>query len=253
MCNLVILGTGTLSRHLYRAFSQAKGVNLIQLVGRNQGALREFPGDVPKTDDFNAIMEADIYLIAVKDDAIGEVSKVLSDRSGLVVHCSGTVEMEALETPNRGVFYPLQTFSRDREVDFGELPICVEAEHAHSLEFLKSLAATLSNKVHEIDSQKRKKLHLAAVFVNNFTNYLYGVGEQLCVSQGLSFDLLKPLILETALKVQHISPERAQTGPARRGDQGTIQRHLELLADPRHKGLYALLSESIKNEYGEKL
>src|SRR5690606_10316853 len=217
MCKLVILGTGTLSWHLYRAFSRAKGVNLIQLVGRNKGALGEFPGDVPKTDDFNAIMEADIYLIAVKDDAIGEVSRALSDRNGLVVHSSGTVELEALETPNRGVFYPLQTFSREREVDFVQIPICIEAERAESLELLKSLAATLTKEVHEMDSRKRKKLQLAAVIVNNFTNYLYGVGHEICVSQGLSFDLLKPLILETALKVQDIPPEQAQTGPARRG------------------------------------
>ena len=253
MCKLVILGTGTLSWHLYRAFSHAKGVELIQLVGRNKGALAEFPGDVPKTDDFNAIAEADIYLIAVKDDAIAEVSKALSDRKGLVVHSSGTVDMEALEAPNRGVFYPLQTFSREREVEFEKIPICIEAERAESMELLRSMASALTKEVHEMDSRKRKKLHLAAVIVNNFTNYLYGIGYEICESQGLSFELLKPLILETALKIQHITPEQAQTGPARRGDEGTIYRHIQTLHDPRIIGLYGLLSSAIKNEYEEKL
>ncbi len=253
MMDIVILGTGNLAHHLFDAFMTAKEVSIIQVVGRSQQGLEYFKRYVDVTCDYNAITEADIYIIAVKDDSIGQVSQHLSSLQGLVVHTSGAKDMDAIVSYDKGVFYPLQTFTQGRPVDFKEIPICVEAENQESLKQLKKLASTISQHVQEINSDQRKKLHLAAVFANNFTNYLYGVGENLCVSEGLSFDMLKPLIRETAEKVQSLTPFLAQTGPAKRGDQKSMQAHLDLLTKEDHKKLYIQLSESIQKVYEKEL
>ncbi|WP_067036813.1 Rossmann-like and DUF2520 domain-containing protein [Allomuricauda sp. CP2A] len=253
MLSIVILGTGNIAKHLAGALSKAEAVTLAQVVGRNQEQLHWFSSLAPTTNDFNAIVDADVYLIAVKDDAIVEVSEYLSDKKGIVAHTSGATEMDSLPMENRGVFYPLQSFTEGRPLDFKSIPFCIEAHWEGSAKTLKLLARHLSDSVYDIDSHQRKKLHLAAMFVNNFSNYLYGVGEKICVEEGLTFDLLKPLILETAEKVQTISPKEAQTGPARRGDEKTMQAHLALLEDEKHIELYKLFSEAIKKVYEEKL
>lgn len=253
MLKIVILGTGNLAKHLYSAFSKPNHVKIVQVVGRNREALGLFSAHVSTSNDFNAIVDADLYLIAVKDDAITEVSGHLLDKEGLVAHTSGAIGLNAIQPKNKGVFYPLQTFTKGKTVDFRSIPICIEAQQKKSLETLKKLAGSISKNVHHIDSEQRKKLHLAAVFVNNFTNYLYGVGEELCLEEGLSFDLLKPLIMETAEKVQNISPKDAQTGPARRNDVKSMESHLELLNKKEHITLYKLLSQAIKRAHEKKL
>ncbi|SDQ80335.1 Rossmann-like and DUF2520 domain-containing protein [Flagellimonas zhangzhouensis] len=253
MLNVVILGTGNLAKHVFGAFSKSGKVQVVQLVGRNQESLKDFATQTTTSDDFYSILDADVYVIAVKDDAIAEVSSYLKDKKGIVVHTSGVVEMSAIEPENRGVFYPLQTFTKGKAVDFSTIPICIEADAPQSLETLRILAETISEKVHEIDSEQRKKLHLAAVFVNNFTNYLYGVGEEICLEEGLPFDLLQPLIMETAEKVQTLSPKEAQTGPARRNDEKSMASHLELLKNEKHIAIYKLLSEAIKQAYEKEL
>ncbi len=253
MLSVVILGTGNLAMHLFRAFSRSSGVRVVQVVGRNPESLYWFSGLVSTTTDFTIIEDADVYLIAVKDDATAEVSHHLHGKKGVVAHTSGTVEMDALIPENRGVFYPLQTFTKGKDIDFEKVPICIEAKEEQSLIILRSLAHTLSQNVHEVHSEQRKKLHLAAVFVNNFTNYLYAVGEEICIKEGLPFDLLKPLILETAEKIQSMSPKEAQTGPARRNDQKSMQDHLKLLDNEKHIALYKLMSEAIKQAYEKKL
>lgn len=253
MLNVVILGTGNLSRHLFEAFSKAKGVDVIQVVGRNLNDLAWFSHHSAVSNDFTEIFDADVYLIAVKDDAISEVSEFLADKKGIVAHTSGAMTMNAIQAPKRGVFYPLQTFSKGRSVDFKTIPICIEASDTTSLNKLTQLGRCISENGQEIDSVQREKLHLAAVFVNNFTNYLYGVGESLCLENDVSFDLLKPLILETAQKVQSMSPKIAQTGPARRNDGKSMQKHLDLLTDEQKKTIYTLLSNAIKETYEKEL
>lgn len=253
MLKIVILGTGNLAKHLYSAFSKAGHVKIVQVVGRNREALGLFPAHVSTSNDFNAIADADLYLIAVKDDAITEVSGHLLDKEGLVAHTSGAMGLDAIQPKNKGVFYPLQTFTKGKTVDYRSIPICIEAAQKGSIGTLRTLAGSISENVHFIDSEKRKKLHLAAVFVNNFTNYLYGVGEELCLEEGISFDLLKPLIMETAEKVQNISPIDAQTGPARRNDVKSMEGHLELLNKKEHMTLYKLLSQAIKRAHEKKL
>lgn len=253
MLKIVIFGTGNLAKHLYTAFLKADGVDVVQVVGRNVKELQQFSEYSTISNDFNAIIDADVYLIAVKDDAISEVSQYLMDTNGIVAHTSGAIGLNAIKATNKGVFYPLQTFTKDKAVDFSTVPFCVEANDEKSLKTLKTLATSISKNVYQIDSEQRKKLHLAAVFVNNFTNYLYSVGEELCLEEGLSFDLLKPLIMETASKIQTMSPQDAQTGPARRNDIKSMKGHQELLNKKEHITLYKLLSQAIIQAHEEEL
>ncbi|WP_108244181.1 Rossmann-like and DUF2520 domain-containing protein [Muricauda brasiliensis] len=253
MLKIVILGTGNLAKQLYTTFSKADSVDVVQVVGRNMKELQQFSEYSTISNDFGAITDADVYVIAVKDDAISEVSQYLMDTNRIVAHTSGAIGLNAIKATNKGVFYPLQTFTKDKAVDFSTVPFCVEANDEKSLKTLKTLATSISENVYQIDSEQRKKLHLAAVFVNNFTNYLYSVGEELCLEEGLSFDLLKPLIMETASKIQTMSPKEAQTGPARRNDIKSMESHLMLLDKEEHITLYKLLSQAIKQAHEKEL
>ena len=254
MISIVILGTGNLGKHLFDAFTAQNGVEIIQVYGRSQNTLSYFKNQINTTSDLSNIKEADVYLIAISDDAISEVSKFLLGKKGLMVHTSGSIPMNALPNKHRsGVFYPLQTFSANRKVNFKEIPICIEAENKEDYDLLYELASAISDKVIQIDTDQRKVLHLAAVFANNFTNHIYHTAQEICIQNDVPFELLLPLIKETAAKIQDLSPLDAQTGPARRNDTGTLEKHLVQLENKKHNKIYALLSESIRKTYGKKL
>ena len=161
--------------------------------------------------------------------------------------------MDAIKSKNRGVFYPLQTFTKGRVLGFRDIPICIEARTNTGLEQLKQLAQSISRSILIVDSGKRKKIHLAAVFCNNFSNHLFHIGKTICESENLPFDLLKPLLLETVEKLGTLSPFEAQTGPARRNDITSIKKHEELLAKNAYQKIYAIMSESIQKTYEKKL
>jgi len=151
------------------------------------------------------------------------------------------------------VFYPLQTFSKAAEVDFTQVPICIEAlNNKADLPILKKLAKAIGSESHKVNSDQRAALHLAAVFVNNFTNQIYRLAHEITESQGAEFDILKPLIKETARKLDDLSPYMAQTGPAIRNDKKTIKKHLKLLKNKHHKNIYELLTSSIQHTHGRK-
>lgn len=253
MIHIVILGTGNMATQLLNAFSQSEKVRVIQVVGRNVNALKKISNSTTISHNFARIAEADVYIIAVKDSAIYEVSTYLSHKKGIVVHTSGAMNMDELAAENRGVFYPLQTFTTGKQVDFASIPICIEARNSNSLTILQQIAGELSKKVYKINSEQRKNIHLAAVFINNFSNYLYYIGETLCKENSVPFELLHPLILETAQKVQSLSPREAQTGPARRGDKKSIQEHLSLLHKPVHTEIYKTFTQAIQQIYEEEL
>ncbi|WP_190808517.1 Rossmann-like and DUF2520 domain-containing protein [Flagellimonas sp. S3867] len=253
MYSVILLGTGNLAQHLFDAFISAPNVKIEQVYGRNAEKLKRFQPQVATCSIPSEIKDADVYIIAVKDDAIVQVAEHLSSKKGIVVHTSGAKEMDCIPIPNRGVFYPLQTFTEGKPLDFKDIPVCLEVKQDSSLQLLQALAQEVSGRVYQIDSEQRKKLHLAAVFVNNFTNHLYHIGEDICQKEGLSFSLLQPLIQETAKKILEISPIEAQTGPARRGDDQSIKSHLSLLKNQKHVELYTLFSEAIKKVYEEKL
>ncbi len=246
MISITIIGTGVVAKHLCEAFALSDSILLKQVIGRNKKELVHFKNYTKIFSDFNRIKDSDIYIIAISDDAIRTISEQLTNISGLIVHTSGSISIHALpKEGRRGVFYPLQTFSDGRKIDFNTVPICIEAEEENDLELLKKLANSISKSVFEISSDQRKSLHLAAVFVNNFTNHLYAIGQDICQENELPFDLLKPLLLETAKKIGDVSPIDAQTGPARRKDEKTIAYHLGQLKNEKRKEIYKLFTESI--------
>lgn len=252
MKSIVLLGTGNVATNLFLALKKSQEFKIIQVFNHNETSLERF-SSVPTTSKYNEILPADIYLISVKDDEILNVSALLNPGGALVVHTAGGIPMDILKSHDRcGVLYPLQTFSKIRPVEFDNIPICIEAADENDLQLLKELAAHLSGSVFEISSDQRKSLHLAAVFVNNFVNYLYSEGEQICRDNNIPFEILLPLIKETAHKVSIMSPRDAQTGPAIRNDRRVIEAHLEQL-NPHQKKIYSLLTQSIQNLHGKEL
>lgn len=251
MITVSIIGAGNVATHLFKAFSKTKTVSVKQWNSRDLNKISSFKNKVEIVADLNGLAEADIYIIAVSDDAISSVSEALPFKDRLVVHTSGSVGIYDLDKKNRrAVFYPLQTFSKEAKVDFKQVPICIETIGKKDYPQLKSLAEALGSPHYRVNSDQRKTLHLAAVFVNNFTNQLYRVAHEITESEGVEFDILKPLILETAKKVQTMSPYMAQTGPAKRNDKKTIQRHLKQLKNEQHKAIYNLLTNTIKKTHG---
>lgn len=254
MIKVVLLGFGNVNSHLLNALHKNSEVAAIQVFNRNFIQLPSPFETIPVTDDVSKISDADVYIIGIPDDAIAGFSESLPFQNKLVVHTSGGVAMDVLSPKNRrGVFYPLQTFSKERAVDFKAIPICIEAENREDLELLRRVAETISENVVEISSEKRAKLHLAAVFVNNFVNHLYEIGSVILKEEALPFPLLRPLIAETASKMETLSPEAAQTGPAKRNDSKTIEKHLHLLANSPYSKIYELFTAQLKQKYGKEL
>lgn len=254
MISVIIVGTGNVAQNLFPAFEKSPEVNMQLIIGRNQRHLSFAENKVAIHTDFNHIPIADVYILAVSDDAIALVANKFKNVKGLVVHTSGATSMNSLNPCNRvGVFYPLQTFTKGKTVSFQDIPICIEASDKNDLALLEKLGQTLSSTVSEISSNQRKTIHVAAVFVNNFTNYLYTIGAEICAENNVDFKLLHSLIKETAAKLDDLSPIQAQTGPAKRGDQKTLHNHLQVLKDKHQRELYTLLSNAIKEKHGEEL
>jgi predicted short-subunit dehydrogenase-like oxidoreductase (DUF2520 family) len=253
MIKVIIIGSGNVAQHLIQAFAKSKKIDVVQVFSRQKEALAHLLDSGKITSNFNDLVQADLYILAVSDDAIAAVSSQLPFENRLVVHTSGSVSIDALDKKNRnGIFYPLQTFSKKAAVDFSQIPVCLESKNETDFEFLKKVAQIISDKVYQINSEQRKALHVAAVFVNNFTNHLYQMGHDICVKNNVPFEILKPLIQETANKVMTLSPKDAQTGPAIRNDQQTIAGHLDFLLDENQKNIYQTLTQSIQNN-GKKL
>lgn len=247
---VTFIGAGNLATQLGKAFLNA-GIEVVQVYSRTKASARELAVtlDCSYTTRTEKIdLTADLVIIALKDDAIKAVLDRTQLDGNLIVHTAGSVPADLLArySEQYGVFYPLQTFSRTRDVDFHPVPICLEASSKKILAELKELAMTISSSVFEIDSDARRVLHLAAVFTCNFVNHLYYLSEKLLHDNRLDFDLLKPLIQETAAKVMTISPYEAQTGPAKRRDKAIIEQHLSLMNNsPELREIYQLVTTSI--------
>lgn len=250
--NIVLLGSGNVATHLGRAFKMA-GQTIVQVYSRNIDHAKELADSlasvaVSDIDDVN--IAADLYIMAIKDEAIRALAARLNLGDKLIVHTSGSTGLEALEgvSSRIGVFYPLQTFSKSKAVDFRQIPIAIEANSTEDLAIIKSIADRLTEKVIELNSAQRKTLHVAAVFACNFSNHLFAISHELLQNDNLDFDLLRPLIAETAGKIQLNDPKSVQTGPAVREDQETISSHLEMLRErPELMEIYEKLSQSIVN------
>lgn len=246
---ITLIGAGNLATQLGRAL-HASGQRICQVYSRTKenAELLADSVDARATDCISDICaDADFYIFAVKDDALPDVLRQMPHQKGIWVHTAGSVPMNVFEPYTKicGVLYPLQTFSKKRDVDFSVIPVCIEATTLDVREKIELLANSVSNNVCCLTSEKRKYVHLAAVFACNFTNHLYTLAADILEKENISFDVLKPLIQETADKVKTMNPREAQTGPAVRFDEKIIHEQLQLIDDEQTKTIYSLLSNSI--------
>ena len=247
---ICLIGAGNLATQLGLALSE-KGHQIVQVWSRTSKSATELAIKLKckfTTDISSLSYNTDIYIISVSDTAIETVLAGRSWDTTMVVHTAGSIPMDILATycTNFGVFYPFQTFSVERKIDFSEIPIFLEANSTKNLEILTGLAKSVSLNVKIADSDQRQQLHLAAVFACNFVNHFYKIGEELLQEKGVDFELLKPLILETASKIVSHSPASSQTGPAIRKDKMVMDKHLaQLSGHPDLKILYSLISDRI--------
>ncbi len=250
--NIVIIGSGNVATHLAIAFLKA-GHRILSVISRNENNAAQIAEKTRShySSDFTAIAsDTDFIIIAVKDEAVAEIVSKLNVGNAILAHTSGSVEMNVFQNhaKNFGVFYPLQTFHKEKELEIHEVPFCIEGNNETTANALSELAKSISSNIHFVSSENRKVLHVAAVFACNFTNHFYAIAENILAEKKLSLDILRPLIKETALQVMDKSPSQLQTGPAIRGDEKIMQQHLNYLAaKPELAELYKKLSESIKN------
>lgn len=247
---VVMLGSGAVANALGAAFA-ASQCDLVQIYARNAAvgkALAEkcgctWAGTPPE------LAEADLYILAVSEPAINRLSSQLNFGSATVAHTAGSAPIEELaaKIKNKAVFYPLQTFTKGRNVDMQEVPILIEGSTPAALKCVREAASAISADVRQVNSADRRIVHLAAVFACNFSNHMYAIGEEMLQPIGQGFDLLKPLIRETARKaIETGAPKKCQTGPAVRNDFATRNKHSELLTSrPDYKNIYTALSSSI--------
>jgi predicted short-subunit dehydrogenase-like oxidoreductase (DUF2520 family) len=248
---IVIIGTGNTATVLGRKLKKA-GHTILQVYGRDSMAASRLAYELgtESTNYWNVVNKnAHLYILAVSDIAIDEIVKELHLEGKIIVHTAASVSKEVLKdkAEHYGVFYPLQSLKK--EIDhLPAIPIIIDASDSSTLNELEALAHSISDRVVEAGDDTRTRLHLAAVFVNNFVNHIYVLAEKYCENEGIDFNLLLPLIEETALRLNEVSPSKAQTGPAIRNDRTTIEKHLQMLAKyPQMKKLYELFSESIFN------
>ena len=246
MDTISFIGSGHVATHLAKAFF-ACGYAVIDICSRTPAHAQRLAAQVNAhaAPHLRALRSADVYIIAVDDHAIPQVAQQLPDTQSLVLHTAGSVDLSVLRKfPNHGVLYPLQTLNREREADFRTVPFFIEANIQKKCDIIRRLAKSLSENVQELDSESRARLHLAAVFANNFVNSLLGVA---CDLAGAQFDYFKPLVEETVKKAFAVGhPAEVQTGPARRGDETSINKHLESLSlHPEWQTIYRLLTENI--------
>ena len=248
-----IIGAGNMAYQLTQAFHNHPEVQLQQLYNRSKLSPEFDAFEIEKTHHLSTLRPADVCIIAVKDEAIAGISKKLPFENQLVVHTSGNTSIEAIDSKNRrGVFYPLQTMNKQTIVDFTKVPFCLEAENTNDFCLLQRLASLLSTKIYTLNSYQRRVLHLAAVFMNNFSNHLVYISQQICKENEVPFEILQPLLAETFVKLQNTSAYDAQTGPARRNDFLTITNHLAMLDNNNYKEIYNIITKSIINTYGKK-
>lgn len=252
---IVFIGAGNVATHMAKRLFE-KGCAISQVFSNhieNAKKLAKTLGDTDFTDNLETLdNSADIYIFSVKDSAIKSLLEQYwqkFNKEALFVHTAGSVPMNVFEpyTTTYGVVYPLQTFSKTRFVDFEKIPVFIEANSSESGQRIREIAYLLSDKIYETNSEQRNKIHLSAVFACNFTNHFYEIAGKLTEEIGVPFEVLKPLITETAAKIEVLSPYDAQTGPAARNDELTLNNHLEMLKNnPDWQELYRIISEDIK-------
>lgn len=251
---IVIIGSGNLATQLSLALMQTRH-KVIQVYSRTDTHAKELADKIGcdyTSNTSNIYKDADAYIISVKDDAVNDIAKnICTDKPEAVfLHTAGSVPMSvfAPHACHYGVLYPMQSFSKTRKVNFHEIPCFIEAIDDKSLNIIRDIAESISDRIEVADTEKRKKIHLAAVLASNLANHCYRLGERVLQEEGIDFSILLPLIQETARKVTEMSPRDAQTGPMVRYDTGVMNRQIELIHDERTRQIYRLMAESIHEE-----
>lgn len=256
MKKVSIIGTGNVAHHLAKAILGVSHWKLHQIYGRDSSNLTKLQQqthqDFKSITTLDALEDVDVILCCVSDQAISEIAHQLKHTKAVLAHTSGATPL-LKETEHNAVFYPLQSFSKLKALNYADIPFCLEADTAKGLNILSDLANSISTEVYRINTTQRLQLHLAAVFVNNFTNYMVKIGEKICDEHQVNSAILKPLIKETFDKLNHLSAKEAQTGPAKRQDVETIHRHLQQLTNSNYKSVYQTISTTILNDYGKEL
>ena len=248
---IVMIGSGNVATVLSRLCKQS-GHTIIQIMSRhidNAKILADELGCSFTNYDGVTDMDADIYIVAISDGVLFDLNKSFSLGNKLIVHTAGSVSKEVLKdiSTNYGILYPLQSLRKEM-VGIPEVPLLIDANSDDAITLIEDFAKSISSYVQKVAEEERFKLHVAGVFVNNFTNHLYAVAEDFCIKENLDFQLLFPLIQSTAARIKEISPKKIQTGPAYRNDVFTLDKHLRLLAShPKLKYLYLKLTDSIMN------
>lgn len=249
---IVFIGAGNLATRLSLAM-QRVGMQIGQVYSHTEASARQLATRLgcPWTNDLSALQEdGDLYVFSLKDTVLSDVISKVKPNNGMWVHTAGSIPMSVFEgyAQRFGVLYPLQTFSKGRNVNFDVIPIFLEANTDKNADYLKNIASALSENVRFMSSEKRRSLHLAAVFACNFTNHIYTLSYKLLENESIPADVLLPLIDETVSKIHSMPPAAAQTGPAIRYDENVINKHLAMLDDPDMQAIYRLLSQSIHKE-----
>lgn len=249
-----IIGTGNVATHLATLLKKA-GVVIEYIVGKDierTEALANKVGAIASCNLSEIHLTSQLIIVSVNDDSyVDVILKLNIDEHAIVVHTSGSIPMSILKKrfKSYGVFYPLQTFSLNRELNVEHVPFCLESSSPRVMKLLTDIAGKLSKDIRQIDSVKRQQIHIAAVFCSNFVNFLYDSAGELLKDSRVSFDILHPLIIETAQKAITVGPENAQTGPAKRGDLLIVDKHLSMIENPQLKEVYLQLSNQIINKY----
>ena len=252
MIKIILLGAGNVGHHLSKAFNKSTEIDLVQWYSRDNSKVSYNDIDTEIINDLSKIKSADIYVISISDSYVGEISEKLNVSEKLVVHTSGSLDLSIIDKKNRrGVFYPLQTLSKNKEIELAKVPICIESENNKDLVLLETISKYIGCKTYKIDYNERNILHLAAIFSNNFVNHMFTIAKEILDDKNLDFNILKPLINETVDKIHKLDPENAQTGPAIRNNNEIILNHVKTLKKDDHKKLYELMTKLIKDKYGE--
>lgn len=245
----VIIGSGNVAYHLAKALTQ-NNIKVHQIFGRNEIELSKISNEFNIPYSNENLEEAELYIIAVSDSSVEKVSELIKNKNALVAHTSGSLPKEILKGKYRKAsFYPLQTFSKTKDLDYSKIPFFIEADNQIDEKCLLELASIISDNVEVSTYEKRKYIHLTAVFACNFVNHLFARAKEISDSQDLDFNYFIPLINETVEKIHHLDPKLAQTGPAVRGDERVLKLHEELIKNEEQLHIYKTLNESIKKMY----
>nr|WP_313027053.1 DUF2520 domain-containing protein [Soonwooa sp.] len=246
---IVIVGSGNVAYHLAKALKQTEQ-NLVQIFGRNQEVLNSISKELDIPVSTNELADADLYVVSVSDSSVEDVSEIIKNPNAIVAHTSGSLPKEILNGDyKKASFYPLQTFSKSKDLDYAGIPFFIEAENKDVETVLREVASKISKHVEIADFEKRKYVHLTAVFACNFVNHLFARAKEISDSQQISFDCFMPLIEETFDKIKSVNPKDAQTGPAVRNDKRILEAHKELIKNLEQLAVYEVMNASIQKMY----